>query len=140
MRAPGFRRTQGQLSPAAACVAVTSVVALCLAAPARAAPAARRPHVVHPKLVKLVRAPYPDAARKAGRQGTVVMHVTVSEKGAVTEECLIEGREIVQDTFEIRRIQIGTIQPLGLVATARGVERLPPRRWKPARQARAHGL
>jgi TonB family protein len=47
----------------------------------RAAP--RTVHVSHPKLVKFVRAPYPAAARTAGRTGVVVMHVTVNAQGQV---------------------------------------------------------
>lgn len=50
----------------------------------RAAP--RRPagKVVYPKLVKFVQAPYPEAARKAGKQGVVLLHVTVAVTGKVT--------------------------------------------------------
>jgi uncharacterized membrane protein (DUF373 family) len=44
----------------------------------------------------------------------------------MTEEHLIEIREVAQDTLEIRRIQISAIQPLGLIATVREVKWMTP--------------
>ena len=59
------------------------------AGPARAvkpkvAPGRPQGKVVYPKLIKFVGAPYPDAARKAGNQGVVLLLVTVSVTGKVT--------------------------------------------------------
>jgi outer membrane biosynthesis protein TonB len=59
------------------------LAALFSAAPAAAAPARPAGKVVYPKLVKLVRAPYPDAARKAGTLGVVLLFVTVGTDGKV---------------------------------------------------------
>jgi TonB family protein len=51
---------------------------------ARPAPRRALGKVVYPKLVKFVQAPYPEAARKAGKQGVVLLFVTVSVGGKVT--------------------------------------------------------
>lgn len=45
----------------------------------------KRPTVVYPKLVKFVRAKYPEAARKASRQGVVRLYVTVGVDGKVSK-------------------------------------------------------
>ncbi len=58
------------------------LVAALLAWPAWGAPA-RRPKVVYPKLVRVVKAAYPQAARKEGRQGVVRLYVTVGEDGKI---------------------------------------------------------
>ena len=46
---------------------------------------AKRPRVVYPKLVKFVRAKYPEEARKASRQGVVRLYVTVGVDGKVAK-------------------------------------------------------
>lgn len=47
-------------------------------------PSPPRGKVVYPKLIKFVKATYPEASRKAGKQGVVLLHVTVSVTGRVS--------------------------------------------------------
>ncbi len=53
--------------------------------------APRTSRVTYPKLVKFVRAPYPAAARAAGRTGVVLMHVQVSAQGKVTSVKVVKS-------------------------------------------------
>jgi TonB family protein len=47
--------------------------------------------VTYPKILTVVRAPYPDVARQEGREGVVRLHVSVDEQGAVTEALVIRS-------------------------------------------------
>ncbi|HOX26097.1 MAG TPA: energy transducer TonB [Candidatus Krumholzibacteria bacterium] len=61
------------------------------------APVARAPVRVLPVKVSMKPPEYPEAARLAGVEGTVVLHVHVDEQGRVRDVKVVEGPELLRD-------------------------------------------
>ncbi|MFH2008817.1 MAG: TonB family protein [bacterium] len=88
------------------------------AAPATARVAAERPasagKVVYPKLLRFVSAPYPDAARKAGTQGVVLLHLTVGVTGKVTAVSVARSLSAELDAAAVKAAREFVYQPATL--------------------------
>ncbi len=87
---------------------------------ARSAPRRAVGKVVYPKLVKFVQAPYPEAARKVGKQGVVMLFVTVSVTGKVTLVSVARSLSPLLDAAAVKAAGQFVYKPATVDGTAVG--------------------
>lgn len=85
VRAPELTLTSSTLRRVCATVAFTLTTLHATASSGQAQPPSAQESVIPPKLVHFVEAHYPPLAHAQGREGVVLLSITIDETGAVTE-------------------------------------------------------
>jgi len=75
-----------------------------------------------PEVSREVKAPYPEAARQAGLEGTIKLHLKISAAGKVTSVRLLEGLGLGLDEAAIRALKRFSFKPALVDGEAVGTE------------------